>query len=320
MKEYLERNEIHFIRHLRLRPDDIWTAILIQFNFFVNGQSEKLRSQFVAHEGKKQLVVYASGNRYTVDFSAMAKDMTRELEKNVVDPSLCAWILPMFSTTTTTDTIIASVIMMSSMKKYFDYKFCLDCGIPSITLEGERGDWEDILQRIEKLKEYGVEAVGWYHLLLPVLAQFVSVFDNAKSKKNKEFWGKVCHYDGGGSGPLFLGGWVTVFCAFDEDGRWLRHRFKKRIVEATSLPGSSPDALSASDFFATFTDDRNWDQDGPTLSIAGARYHLVDSNKIPVGCTRVDVLVDDNREEIQCMMTADLSSIQFDITQSLQIA
>ncbi|EDQ99736.1 uncharacterized protein LACBIDRAFT_334758 [Laccaria bicolor S238N-H82] len=204
-------------RHLRLRPDDVWTAILIQFNFFVNGRSEKLRSQFVAHEGKKQLVV--------------PEIVILSISKNVVDPSLRAWILPTFSTTTTTDTIVASVIMMSSMKKYFDYKFCLDCGIPSVTLEGERGDWEDILQRIEKLKEYGVEAVGWYHLLLPVLAQFVSVFDNAKSKKNKEFWGKVCHYDGGGSGPLFLGGWVTAFCAFDEDGRWLGHRFKKGIVE-----------------------------------------------------------------------------------------
>ncbi|EDR13031.1 uncharacterized protein LACBIDRAFT_308433 [Laccaria bicolor S238N-H82] len=293
-------------RHLRLRPDDVWTAILIQFNFFVNGRSEKLRSLFVAHEGKKKLVVIASGNRYAVDFGAMAKNMTRELEKNVVDPSLRAWILPTFSTTTTTDTIVASAIMMSSMKKYFDYEFCLECGIPSVTLEGEKEDWEDILQRIEKLKEYGVEAVGWYHLLRPVLAQFVSAFDDRKSKENKEFWGKVCHRDGGGSGPPFLGGWVTAFCAFDEDGKWLGHRFKKGIVEATSLLGLPPHTLSASDFFATFTDDGNWDQNEPTLSIAGARYHLVDSDEIPVGCTGVDVLVDDNGDEIPCMMTAGL--------------
>jgi len=94
--------------------------------------------------------------------------MTRELEKNVVDPSLRAWILPKFSTTTTTDTIVASVIMMSSMKKYFDFKFCLMCGLPSVTLEGKKEDWEDILRRpVEKLKEYGVEAIGWYHLALP---------------------------------------------------------------------------------------------------------------------------------------------------------
>jgi hypothetical protein len=222
-------------RHLRLRPDDIWTAILIQFNFFVNGRSEKLRSQFVAHEGKKQLVVTAVGSRFTVDFGAMAHAMTRELEKNVVDPSLRAWILPKFSTTTTTDTIIASVIMMSSMKKYFDFKFSLMCGLPSVTLEGEREDWGDILQRVEKLKEYGVEAIGWYHLLRPVLAQFVAAFDKPTSKENKVFWGKVCHRDGGGSGPTFLGGWVTAFCAFDEDGKWLGHKFKEGVVEVCSF-------------------------------------------------------------------------------------
>ena len=73
----------------------------------------------------------------------MAKDMRRELDKNVVDPSLRAWILPKFSTTTTTDGIVASVIMMSSMKNYFDYKFGLMCGLPSVTLEGEQEDWEE---------------------------------------------------------------------------------------------------------------------------------------------------------------------------------
>ncbi|KIJ90250.1 hypothetical protein K443DRAFT_329581 [Laccaria amethystina LaAM-08-1] len=85
-------------RQLRLRPDDRWTA-LIQFNFFIDGRSERL--QF-----KLELVVTAVGNRFTVNFSAMEPDMTRELEKNVVDPSLRAWIPPKFITTTTTDIIV----------------------------------------------------------------------------------------------------------------------------------------------------------------------------------------------------------------------
>ena len=108
-------------RHLRLRVDDIWTAILIQFNFFVHGRSKKLRTQLVAHQGKKELVVYVQGNWYTVNFGAMAKDMTRELEENLVDPSLRA----------------------SSMKKYFDFKFSLMCGLPDVTLEGAQEDWEE---------------------------------------------------------------------------------------------------------------------------------------------------------------------------------
>ena len=35
--------------HLVLRPDDIWLSILTQFSMFVNGNSEHLRTQFVAH-------------------------------------------------------------------------------------------------------------------------------------------------------------------------------------------------------------------------------------------------------------------------------
>lgn len=42
------------------RPDDIWIAILAQFSLYVNGNDEKLRSKFVAHEGKKEYASYSS--------------------------------------------------------------------------------------------------------------------------------------------------------------------------------------------------------------------------------------------------------------------
>lgn len=44
--------------HLTLRPDDVWFAILTQFNFFVNAHAEELRS-FVTHEDQKDLEVEA---------------------------------------------------------------------------------------------------------------------------------------------------------------------------------------------------------------------------------------------------------------------
>src|SRR5882757_10835255 len=109
---------------LVLRPDDIWLCILTQFNLFVNGEgrAEQLRSVFVAHEGKKELVVYASGSRYTVDYGDMAKRMTGLIEENVIDPSLHQWIIPNFTTTTPTDVVAASVIIMATLQAYFDYK------------------------------------------------------------------------------------------------------------------------------------------------------------------------------------------------------
>ena len=44
-------------RHLVLRPDDVWHAILTQFSIYVNKNSEKLRGSFVSHEGQKTFVV-----------------------------------------------------------------------------------------------------------------------------------------------------------------------------------------------------------------------------------------------------------------------
>jgi len=73
--------------HLVLRPDDIWLSILTQFNMFVNGNSEHLRTQFVAHQGKKELVINMGPQRFEdVDMGKFAQAMTELIQENVVDP------------------------------------------------------------------------------------------------------------------------------------------------------------------------------------------------------------------------------------------
>ncbi|KAG8821359.1 hypothetical protein FRC17_009844 [Serendipita sp. 399] len=103
--------------HLVLRPDDIWSAILNQFSFYVNANAEALRSKFVAHEGKRELEIIADGTRYTVNFGKMATDMGDLLQKNIVDQTLREWVIPNFTTTTPNDVVICSVMMMSTLKK-----------------------------------------------------------------------------------------------------------------------------------------------------------------------------------------------------------
>ncbi|KAJ7148048.1 hypothetical protein C8R43DRAFT_889125, partial [Mycena crocata] len=68
---------------LVIRPDDVWLAMLCQFNFSVNANAEVLRGTFVAHEGQKELVVMQAG---AFDFRAMARQMVELMEK-VVDPA-----------------------------------------------------------------------------------------------------------------------------------------------------------------------------------------------------------------------------------------
>jgi hypothetical protein len=214
-------------RALVIRPDDVWLAILSQFNFFVNARAELLRANFVAHEGPRELIVTAMpATRYSVDFGELARQMAGLVEKNVVDPTLRAWATPDFTTTTPNDTTVSAVLLMATLKNYFAYEIHLrGCGIPRVTLEGEQSDWVNILGRLEKLKEYGLETTAWYHLLRPVITRFVAAFDDLTSPANIDFWQRIAHYHPGGSGRVDeYTGWITAFTVFNKQGVWMGHR------------------------------------------------------------------------------------------------
>ncbi len=43
--------------NLKIRPDDVWIALSTSFAKYVEKNAEKLRSQFVNHEGKVKLII-----------------------------------------------------------------------------------------------------------------------------------------------------------------------------------------------------------------------------------------------------------------------
>jgi hypothetical protein len=130
----------------------------------------------------------------------------KKIEENIVDPSLREWFMPAFSTTTKSDQATASIIMMSAMQKYFSYEGAIICGLPSVQLQGRKEDWEKMLGRLERLKSFGEEPTRWHELLKPVFKMFVKTFDAPESEEIKDFWQKIAHYSGGGSGPTYLSG------------------------------------------------------------------------------------------------------------------
>lgn len=203
--------------NLVLRPEDIWFAILAQFSFYVNAHSEELRKHFVAHKGKKGLILKAPAED---DMSLMCRNMTKLMDENVVDPELREWVLPSFSTTTVEDETVAAIIMMGTLQSYFEYVFdCSACGIPSVTMLGEKKDWEDIARRIEKLEKYGKEPAQFGALLKPVLREMIACFDD-DNEFGATFWNRMVDYMGG-SGMDTLSGWITVFAYWNEDGKLL---------------------------------------------------------------------------------------------------
>ncbi|KAJ6569267.1 hypothetical protein B0H19DRAFT_938030 [Mycena capillaripes] len=288
-------------RALIIRPDDVWLAILSQFNFFLNARAELLRANFVAHEGTRELLIVTEGTRYTVDFGALAHQMTDLIEKNVVDPELRAWALPNFTTTTTNDTTVGAVLLMATLKQYFTYKIMLrGCGIPRVTLEGERSDWVNILGRLEKLKEYGLETTAWYHLLWPIITRFIAAFDDPASAANVDFWQRIAHYTPGGSGRGdHYTGWITAFTVFNKEGQWLG-----MVLNQTRVDAVPPETLPTAEFWATYLHPERHPSQDPVLVLDGTPYHQVGSQRIPPGYGEVDVTLDDNGELFACAMVA----------------
>jgi hypothetical protein len=70
------------------------------------------------------------------------------------------WILPAFTTTTKVDEAVAGIIFMGTLQKYYTYSWGTRCGLPSVTLQGEVEDWEEIRERAKKLATFGKEPNG----------------------------------------------------------------------------------------------------------------------------------------------------------------
>jgi len=169
---------------LVLSPDMIWLQILQQLAIHVGENPEKLRKKFVDFEGKKVLIVRRDGfvkgenNPWDNTFPEFAE----QIRGYIGDENYNSMILQ-FSTTTPVTQAAQEVALMDCMKSYFDYLARTMCGIPQITLEGERNDWQIVLDKANNLAKYDF---GWWTGELTVLLQeFVNVWDG---KVDLDFW------------------------------------------------------------------------------------------------------------------------------------
>lgn len=110
---------------------------------------------------------------------------------------------------------------MGTLQKYFSYECRLVCGLPSVTLLGTKRDWEEMLNRLEKLKGYGKEPTIWHSLLKSVSKRFVLTFDDPKSDSVLDFWQRIVQRSGGGSGVTSISGWISAFYFWNEHGNLL---------------------------------------------------------------------------------------------------
>ncbi|KAH9855391.1 hypothetical protein C2E23DRAFT_724687 [Lenzites betulinus] len=288
--------------HLIIRPDDVWMAILSQLSFYVNAHAEGLREYFVAHQGKQRLVADGVMRNGSVDFAAFAREMAREIRKNVVDNTLVEWILPDFTTTTLKDMTICSVIMMSTLKEFFEYRMDLTCGIPTVTLEGSKGDWVRLSSRLDRLYELGDEPSAWANMLQPIIRRFVSAFDG---QPDTEFWTHVVH-ESGTCATEYIGGWLSAFCVWSNEGKWKGGALPLLLA----IPRLPPIPENIEEVSASTTRRRRQlakiaaSSGDVSYTLDGVPYTTIPIGSIPAGYCEVDVTVMDSHREIQYGMIA----------------
>lgn len=114
------------------------------------------------------------------------------------------------------------------------------CGIPSVTLEGTKADWQRIVKRLERLHELGDQPSAWANMLYPILSRFVSAFDG---NPDTEFWKHVVYKQSVYCGRTDLSGWLTAFCVWTSEGKWQAGPLTPLLATPRPLPtivGSGP--------------------------------------------------------------------------------
>ncbi len=215
-----------YARHMSvtLSPDMIWLLISQGFARYVNAHAEKLRSLFVDHDGKMALVVQGKDFLFEdTDWPKIIGDIASQIEENTKG-DIAQVITADFSTTGPVERVASQITLMESVKSYFTYEY-ITCGIPSITLKGTPEDWQRVLEKTQKLSQYGLD--GWVKELEPILTEFILA---AEGHPNQHFWQcivmtireDILRAAGGGCGdetePTVFDGWFLKLYP-DEEGK-----------------------------------------------------------------------------------------------------
>lgn len=206
-----------------MTPDDLWIVISNGFARHVDFYAEELRSNFVAHEGQKEIRIRedtmkkgASPPEQWEDliFPKFSQGIAECVNNSDVYETMA---VQNFTTSTTASQAASEVILMSTMKNYFKFRMDTMCGIPNVRLEGTRDDWELLRHRTKNLAlwmmQNNTHGDLWiYDIVLPIIDEFLKSYDG---EPNYCFWQNMVKFrtTGSGSGSFdFLSGWLhTLF-------------------------------------------------------------------------------------------------------------
>jgi hypothetical protein len=113
---------------------------------------------------------------------------------------------------------------MNTLKEYFSYTMILECGIPSMVLEGTQNDWTELKNMYEYFKSILLETElkPWFKHFDIVLNFFIEMRNMQElgiingTNNMKEMMKRIISYVPQGSGgDKIIGGWIRLFCPYN---------------------------------------------------------------------------------------------------------
>lgn len=192
-------------RPLVLSPDAVWITIAQGVAHHMAIHGDRLRSRFVAHQGKLELkflcrdwVEGTPENPWPEAFASWAGQIRDHVGPSAHDLLVCD-----FGTSGPVERAASQIVMMDVFERYFHYALYCICGIPTVTLEGTTDDWHRLAEKACGLSVFDLD--WWLPHLLPICERFVRA---SRGDVDLDHWQNICKLQDDYGGHI-INGWVA---------------------------------------------------------------------------------------------------------------
>lgn len=186
---------------LRLRPDDLWTMVGVLVKRILDSNHEKLRKNFVDHQGKKELIFITDGyenhpRKHEIGIDQLYWDIHANTKSE-----LALLMLNNFTTSDFASVAVSQLLTMASFRHYFKFSFEPMCGIRAVILDGTHEEWASLPARLDRViaavtgaYEIHVDSLRNFRRVLEVMEQTSATRltdDQAQHKEVRDVWSNV---------------------------------------------------------------------------------------------------------------------------------
>lgn len=221
MNAFVQTVGYAYDRHVKLSlgPQHFWLLIAKGVSQHVNKHADRLRTNLVDHEGKKEIWVRDDSLRRGEESAGWGNSIPQFVSQ--LPEELGALFMEPFSCSTPADTVASGITLMETLQQYYEYGMMTCCGIPEITLEGCPDDWKALDARVDALRKIDTDDkhyVAWLDALQELTREFMRA---SSGDPDIPLWQNFFKVQDMSGGP-YISGWINTLFPYDKSGHPLR--------------------------------------------------------------------------------------------------